>query len=111
MNGDDLSHTIRADRSRIQVDHAFKPCKEGATGCPDEVGFGLGWEIIKVKGKTFWMHTGRDPGLFTLGFFDPDERTGTIIFTNSEKGAEVVVPLLQLLGADPVFIAYLESQR
>lgn len=86
MNWDGLNPTIRADRFRIQVDHDFKPCKGArATGCPDEVGFGLGWEVIKVKGKTFWMHTGRDPGLFTLGFFDPDERTGTIIFTNSEK--------------------------
>ena len=112
MNGQGLSSALRADRSRIQVDHDFKSCTAAwAAGCPDEVGFGLGWEIIKVKGKTFWMHTGRDSGLFTVGFIDPVERTGTIIFTNSERGAEVVVPLLHLLGGDPVFIAYLEGQR
>jgi CubicO group peptidase (beta-lactamase class C family) len=112
MNGQGLSSAVRADRSRMQVDHDFKSCTAAwAAGCPDEVGFGLGWEIIKVKGKTFWMHTGRDPGLFTVGFIDPVERTGTIIFTNSERGAEVVVPLLHLLEADPVFIAYLEGQR
>ena len=112
MNGQGVTPAIRAERSRIQVEHNIKPCKEArAAGCPDEVGFGLGWEVIRVKGKTFLMHTGRDTGLFTLGFFDPVARTGTIIFTNSEKGAAVIPPLLHLLGTDPVFIAYLESQR
>ena len=112
MSGQGLTQNVQADRFTIQVDHAIKPCAGArAVGCPDEIGFGLGWEIIKVKGKTFLMHTGRDPGLFTLGFFDPVARTGTIIFTNSEKGAEIILPLLHLLGADPVFIAYLESQR
>jgi CubicO group peptidase (beta-lactamase class C family) len=112
MDGTGLTPTIHRERSRIQVDHDFKPCTEAwASGCPDEVGFGLGWEIIKVKGKTFWMHTGRDPGVFTVGFFEPAVRTGTIIFTNCDKGAEVVVPLLHLLETDPVFIAYLEGQR
>lgn len=112
MNGQGLTPDVQADRLRIQVDHAIKPCVGArAVGCPDEIGFGLGWEVIKVKGKTYMMHTGRDPGLFTLGFFDPVARTGSIIFTNSDRGAEVVLPLLRLLGADPVFIAYLESQR
>jgi CubicO group peptidase (beta-lactamase class C family) len=112
MDGAGLTSAIHAERSGMQVDQDFKPCTAAwSVGCPDKVGFGLGWEIVKIKGKTFWMHTGRDPGVFTVSFFDPIARTGTIIFTNSENGAEVVVPLLHLLRADPVFIAYLEGQR
>jgi CubicO group peptidase (beta-lactamase class C family) len=112
MNGTGLTRAIQAERSKMQVNHDFKPCTTAsAIGCPDEVGFGLGWEVIKVKDKTFWMHTGRDPGVFTVGLFDPVARTGTIIFTNSENGAEVVVPLLHLLRADPVLIAFLEGQQ
>jgi len=110
MDGKGLNSTIRAERSSIQVDHDFKPCTVAwAAGCPDEVGFGFG--MGGHQEKTFWVHTWRDPGVFTIGFFDPVAPTGTVIFTNSDKGAEVVVPLLHLLGADPVFIAYLEGQR
>lgn len=59
MDGKGLSSTVRAERSRIQVEHDFKPCTTAwAAGCPDEVGFGLGWEVIKIREKTFWMHTG-----------------------------------------------------
>ena len=42
--------------------------------CPDEVGFGPGWEVVKTHGKTFLMHTGLDEGVFTLGYFDPGSR-------------------------------------
>lgn len=112
MNGVGLSPKVFKDRSTIQVGHTFKPCADpSAVGCPTEVGFGLGWEIIRVQSKTFWMHTGRDPGVFTVGILDPVSRTATVILTNSENGAEVVVPLLQLLASDPILIAYLEGQR
>ncbi len=60
--------------------------------------------------KTFLMHTGMDPGVFTLGYFDPVARSGVIIFTNSSNGPHIILPHLKLLNADPDFIAYLAAQ-
>lgn len=111
MNGEGESREVREQRDSVQFDRRAEMCTgKKAAGCPDAAGPGLGWEVIKVGKKTFLMHTGRDTGVFTLGFFDPDARSGVVMFTNGENGAQVVLPLLRLLMADPVFIAYLESQ-
>jgi CubicO group peptidase (beta-lactamase class C family) len=71
---------------------------------------GPGWEVIKTHTKTFLMHTGSDPGVFTLGYFDPTARSGVVIFTNSGNGPRVILSVLKMLDADPDFIAYLAAQ-
>jgi CubicO group peptidase (beta-lactamase class C family) len=111
MNGSGESPAIRSLRERVLTDRRAQVCvgKLAAT-CPDEVGMGAGWEVIKTHGKTFLMHTGNDPGVFTLGYFNPRSRSGVIIFTNSGNGPRVILPLLKMLDADPDFIAYLAAQ-
>ena len=70
MRGDEETPAIRALRESVLTDRKAQLCVgKLAAMCPDEVGFGPGWEVIKMRGKTFLMHTGIDEGVFTLGFF------------------------------------------
>jgi CubicO group peptidase (beta-lactamase class C family) len=111
MTGAGESPQIRTLRESVLTDRKAELCAgKPAAGCPDQVGMGLGWEVIMMHGRTFLMHTGMDPGAFTLGYFDPGARSGVIIFTNSSNGPRIILPLLKLLGADPDFIAYLAAQ-
>lgn len=111
MNGDGETPAIRTLRERVLTDRKAEMCAgKLAKACPDEVGFGPGWEVIKMHGKTFLMHTGIGEGVFTLGFFEPGSRDGAILFTNSANGPRVILPILKMLHADPDFIAYLEAQ-
>ena len=111
MRGAGETPAIRNLRETVLTDRKAEMCVgKLATACPDEVGFGPGWEVVKTHGKTFLMHTGLDEGVFTLGYFDPELRAGVILFTNSANGPRVILPILKLLDADPDFIAYLEAQ-
>jgi CubicO group peptidase (beta-lactamase class C family) len=111
MNGTGESPAIRKLRESVLTDRKAELCVgKLAASCPDEVGMGPGWEVVKIHGKTFLMHTGSDPGVFTLGYFDPNARSGVVIFTNSANGPRVILPILRMLGADPDFIAYLAAQ-
>ncbi|WP_158823868.1 serine hydrolase [Granulicella sp. S156] len=111
MRGAGETAAIRKLRESVLTDRKADLCVgKLAKACPDEVGFGPGWEVVKTHGKTFLMHTGIDEGVFTLGYFDPGSRAGVIIFTNSSNGPRVILPILKLLDADPDFIAYLEAQ-
>ena len=111
MNGEGETPAIRKLRESVLTDRKAEMCVgKMAKACPDEVGFGPGWEVIKTHGKTFLMHTGIDDGVFTLGFFDPGSRAGVILFTNSTNGPRVILPILKMLSADPDFVGYLEAQ-
>lgn len=111
MRGDGETLAIRKLRESVLTDRKAELCVgKMARICPEEVGFGPGWEVTKTHGKTFLMHTGIDEGVFTLGYFDPGNRSGVIIFTNSANGPRMILPILKLLGADHDFIAYLEAQ-
>lgn len=111
MNGIGESPSIRRLRESVLTDRKAELCVgKLAASCPEQVGMGPGWEVIKVHGKTFLTHTGMDSGVFTLGYFDPSARSGVIIFTNSSNGPHIILPLLKLLNADPDFIAYLAAQ-
>lgn len=111
MSGESDTPSIRKLRESVLTDRKAEMCVgKMAKICPDEVGFGPGWEVIKTRGKTFLMHTGIDEGVFTLGFFDPGSRAGVILFTNSTNGPRVILPVLKMLNADPDFISYLEAQ-
>ncbi len=111
MNGMGESPAIRKLRESVLTDRRSELCVgELAALCPDQLGMGPGWEVIKTHGKTFLMHTGSDLGVFTLGYFDPIARSGVVIFTNSANGPRVILPILKMLDADPDFIAYLAAQ-
>jgi hypothetical protein len=79
MRGAGETPAILKLRESVLTDRKAELCVgKLARLCPDEVGFGLGWEVVKTHGKTFLMHTGLDEGVFTLGYFDPGSRAGVI---------------------------------
>jgi CubicO group peptidase (beta-lactamase class C family) len=111
MKGTGESPAIRKLRESVLTDRKAELCVgKLAASCPDEVGMGPGWEVIRIHGKTFLTHTGSDPGVFTLGYFDPNAGSGVVIFTNSGNGPRIILPILRMLDADPDFIAYLAAQ-
>jgi CubicO group peptidase (beta-lactamase class C family) len=50
------------------------------------MGYGLGWEIMDVKGNLKIYHTGGLPGMLSLVELYPDQNFGIVILTNTESG-------------------------
>ncbi len=78
-----------------------------ADACRARAGMGLGWQIIELNGVTVIDHSGSDWGVRTHVFFDPNKQTGVVIFTNGDKGNDVIRKVAGLLYPDPLFIATL----
>jgi hypothetical protein len=55
------------------------------------------------------MHTGNDPGEFTFAYAIPATGEAMVIMTNAGNGAQAIVPLIDTLGIDPEFAAYLKG--
>jgi Beta-lactamase len=58
---------------------------------------GLGWEVMQgpPDDPTILMHTGSDEGIKTMIILLPASRRGLVIFTNGERGMDVIVRILQ----------------
>jgi CubicO group peptidase (beta-lactamase class C family) len=108
--GDGLTPALVAERARVQVSRKAEMCPPPAPGCPRDVGIGLSWEVDRFGEDVVLMHTGQDDGLFAFAYLDLTRRSGTVIFTNSAHGGDIVLPILERIGADPVFVAFLRSQ-
>ena len=77
--------------------------------CPDELGMGLGWQVVRFKSKTMLMHTGRDAGVYTFTYLCPTTASGAVILTNGQNGNKIVIPLLRSVEADSDFLDFLVS--
>jgi len=111
MREDGLSPAIAKEQRRIQASRKADECPpEKAKPCPDDLGFGLGWEIFKFADATYLMHTGKDDGVFTLGYINATKHDATVIFTNGDNGAKLVLPILDRIGIDREFVDMLRSQ-
>lgn len=96
------------ERQSLQTDRRDAACpRDDGVGCVEEEGFGLGWETYLIGGHRFLMHTGMDDGTFTFAYLEPATGAGLVMFTNSSNGWKAVLPILELTGADPAFIAHL----
>ena len=110
MKRQGIDAKLAAERIRIQTDRADALCPPPRTSvCADEAGFGLGWEVFRFGTRTYLMHTGMDAGTFTLGYFNPDSGSGTIIFTNSSHGPQAVLPILDAIDRDREFVELLRK--
>ena len=108
--GDRLTPTLVAERAHVQTDLMAKTCKPAiAPLCPDAVGIGLAWQVFQFADQTLLMHTGADRGLFTFAYVNLASRSATVIFTSGDRGGELIVPILERIGADPGFVALLRK--
>jgi CubicO group peptidase (beta-lactamase class C family) len=111
MEGKGLTPSIRQQRQTVQASTHAKHCGgEKARTCPDELGFGLGWEVLRFGRETILFHTGADKGEFTLAFFNPRTRNGTVVLTSHSNGAFAIVDVLDRIGGEPALLAYLHAQ-
>ncbi|MEP2103282.1 MAG: serine hydrolase domain-containing protein [Parasphingorhabdus sp.] len=88
-------------------------CGEGrlaAEVCPKILGFVGGWNVYHTADNVIVMHGGGDVGERTLGFFDPVNKTGAVIFTNGAKGQKVIRDVVKTLYPDPSLDAFMNMQ-
>lgn len=111
MRNEGLTKEIAAERRRVQGSTKAKDCEseKRRAACADEVGFGLGWEVNRFGDTTILQHGGRDEGVATYVVADITRGTATIVFTNSDNGLNLLLPLLERLGGDARFVAYMRS--
>lgn len=79
-------------------------------GCPQKLGFGLGWIVSQHGPDTVRWHGGGDWGERTLAFYFPDREAGGVIFTNGANGSHLIVEVLQLLFPDSPFTSFHRSR-
>jgi CubicO group peptidase (beta-lactamase class C family) len=108
MKREAVGDALANERAKIQVSRKDEICTPALRAdCPDDVGFGLGWEVYRFGDEAILMHTGNDDGVFTFGYFNPKSGSGTVIFTNSANGPQIVLPILERIGDDPAFVKLL----
>ncbi|MEO8624175.1 MAG: serine hydrolase domain-containing protein [bacterium] len=58
---------------------------------------GLGWEVFRdlSNGEYLLLHTGKDNGVATLVVVLPQSGRGLVVFTNGEKGMDVMLRVLK----------------
>jgi CubicO group peptidase (beta-lactamase class C family) len=109
---DGLTPALAAERDRVQTDVKAMACTGAAAAvCPDEIGIGLAWMILRFGDQTLLMHTGSDDGVYTFAYVNLATGSGTVIFTNSANGKKIVAPIVERLGADRPFLAFLQNTR
>ena len=106
-----LSPAIAAQRRTVQTDLRAAWCKDlKSPKCPDTIGMALGWEVITFGKRTYLTHDGSDDGVRTLAYLSPTQKTGVVIFTNSDNGQKLYLPILERLGLDPEFVTYFRDE-
>lgn len=110
MDDQGLSADMSTQRGQVQADRQMETCKGLPIGlCPEGAGFALGWELLVLHGKRYFMHTGSDDGAFAFAYWSPRDKTGTVILTNSNQGYRVVLPILEQIGANQEYIKLLRA--
>jgi CubicO group peptidase (beta-lactamase class C family) len=109
LRGDGVTPALAAERARIQVSQLAALCPTPDPVCPRAAGIGLAWEVYQFGDDTFLMHTGKDDGLFTFAYMNLTTRSATVIFTSSDQGGDMVLPILERIAADPAFVAFLRK--
>ena len=106
-----LSEAVARDRERVQVSTREQLCAGArAATCPDEAGWGLGWDLAVFGEERVLWHTGGDRGEFTFAYVIPATGEGAVILTNSAVGYKVVLPFLERMRASPRFLGFLRAQ-
>jgi CubicO group peptidase (beta-lactamase class C family) len=87
LHGAGLTSAVFADMTKPQVQ------MEGKTG----EAMGLGWEVMTGPSDdpVILMHTGSDDGIKTMILLLPGSERGLVMFTNGERGMDVIVKVLK----------------
>ncbi|MBL8535812.1 MAG: beta-lactamase family protein [Hyphomonadaceae bacterium] len=113
MNHEGLSDEIAQQRFQYDVELRDGGC--GPQGlaeevCPDGVGMGLGWMVLRYGDQTVMSHSGSDVGEQTLAFFIPEQRRGLVVFTNSANGRKIFPLVAEIVFPSHPYNALLRLQ-
>jgi CubicO group peptidase (beta-lactamase class C family) len=114
MQREKLSAEIAAQRDTLQVNAAETTAgcdAQRVSYCPVRGGAGLGWEILEFRDGKVMLHTGGDHGTQTMVFWFTDRRDGAVLFTNGDKGFQVMIPATALLFDGTDLAAFALSKR
>ena len=86
LHGAGVARPVFADMTKAQVQ---------MEGRPGEA-MGLGWEVMAgpAEDPEILLHTGADDGIKTMILLLPTSQRGLVMFTNGERGMDVVMKLL-----------------
>lgn len=116
MHNDGVTRELAAERVKIsrnllspEVESVLCESAKDPGHCNVSMGFGLGWRIVRINGKTIVDHTGADSDVKTFAFFVPEEKIGAVIFTNGPNvGHDIIDKVLATIDPDrPVYQATL----
>lgn len=111
MRHPSLPAALEAERDRVQVSTLAHDCpQQYVAACPRDAGFGLAWQVMDFSDAKYLMHTGKDTGVATFAYVNLTDQSATVIFTNSDNGLQIVIPILEHLNVDPELLAYLRAQ-
>lgn len=104
-----ITPTIAFERDRIQVSQKEQTCSRLSKElCPDDIGSGLSWSVLKSNNTVVLMHTGHDPGVYTFAYLSPTQRSGAVILTNGENGRKLIPIIMRDLDAPEAFVKILQ---
>ncbi|MGB6986487.1 MAG: serine hydrolase domain-containing protein, partial [Candidatus Aquilonibacter sp.] len=108
LNANGLTRNVADQQHTIQIG-TENSCKRDTYGCPQAVGFGLGWEVVRFRDDVILDHDGSDRGYKSFAYLSLTHHTGAVILTNGDGGMDLVVPILEALGASSEYVAYLRA--
>ena len=113
MKGNGYSSELIEDRNRVQSTpedgKKTVDCKDiGTRKCPNQQGYGLGWEVLDYGNSKIVAHGGSDWHELSLAYFDTQTLDGIVIFMNApNKKAVAAMPLaISLLDSDSPYIQF-----
>ncbi len=110
LKPDRIGRKVAIERNQMQVSAKDQAC-EGAriNICPDDVGWGLGWAMMRSGDHNIYWHGGNDKGEATIGWWEPATGRGGVIFTNSAIGDAAFPDIMAAMGADPALVTFLRG--
>lgn len=109
LRNDGVTPALAADRVRIHTDRMPELCPTPKPSCPSAAGIGLSWEVYRFGADTILMHTGKDDGLFTFAYVNMTNQSAIVIFTSSDQGGDIVLPILDRFAVDQPFVNFLRG--
>jgi CubicO group peptidase (beta-lactamase class C family) len=112
MHGDGLNTDLARERlrptrnlaTRADLDKLCTKANVAAAHCNGSASLALGWQVLQLDGRMTVDHSGNDPGVRTLAFFDPQRKVGAVVFTNGENGDQVIRKVAAVLYPVPLFL-------
>ena len=99
---DDLARERVRVHSPVSGDAAIVDCEAGEAPCPQELGYGVGWEVARYgQGDALITHGGSDWAELALAYYYSRSEDGLIVFLNGASGDNLAAMAAIVALLDP----------